>query len=30
VHTLGGASEALLLGDRDEVLKLPQFHDYRF
>ena len=27
VHPLGGTGEVGLLGDRDEVLQLPQFHD---
>jgi hypothetical protein len=30
VHALGGASEVGLLGDRDKVLKLSQFHDENF
>ena len=30
VHALGGPGEVPLLGDRDEVLQLPQFHDWRF
>ena len=27
VHALRGAGEVRLLGDRDQVLKLPQFHN---
>ncbi|ANZ37327.1 hypothetical protein BBK82_15920 [Lentzea guizhouensis] len=27
VHPLGGAGEVALLGDREEVLELPEFHD---
>jgi hypothetical protein len=30
VHALGSAGEVLLLGNRDEVFQLPQFHDWRF
>jgi hypothetical protein len=28
VHPLGGTCEVPLLGDRDEVLQLTQFHDH--
>ncbi|CAM5725909.1 hypothetical protein SALBM311S_01333 [Streptomyces alboniger] len=30
VHPLGRPGEVLLFGDRDEVLQLPQFHDWGF
>ena len=30
VHPFGRAGEVGLLGDRDEVLQLPQFHNHRF